>query len=845
VTPFDARAELDAAREVLRRENREGDPLDAARHFSAAVDGILRRTFEPGPPGVALIALGGYGREELAPFSDIDILILRAPDAETAPIEAFVRRLWDMRLEPSTVVRTIDETFAAMAGDDHTATTVLESRWIAGDAALDRELRHRSIQAFLREHGAAYGAIKRGRLAESMEACERMPIRGEPKIKEGPAGLRDVQRILWIERARGRDGTLAGLDASGLPADRVEALRAAYRFLMRVRCELHLVVGLRQDTLEFPAQGPIAAALGFAPQAERPAEELLVEACVRHAREIHRAGRLYLEMLEDEEAPVPAGAARILQAGVVLAGGAVRARRPRAARSPLEPAEILEPFLVAQENGVELTPGACEEIRLRAAELPESLADEPEAARFFLEMARRPGFGRAATALAETGLLGRILPAFRAIVGRIELDEYHEYPVDEHTLLALREVDRLASQADHEEPGIRAAWLEIRRPEILRLAVLFHDIGKARPGPHAATGGEIAELACERLGLDRRGIAAVRFLVHHHLEMNHTAQRRDFHERPAIEAFAGLVEDVERLRALYILTYVDIRSVAGRAWTPWKSVELARLFEATRTFLAAGSLPDPMRWFEEEMARRDLPGAERDRLRRHVASLGGARYAREHRLETIVRHADLCDRIGSGGAAVEYEAAREAAEVAVAARDRPRLFADLVGLLSAQGLTILSARVHSRDDGVALDIFHVAPGDGLRIPVEDRLRAFRKDLAAIEAGTTTVERRLADARRRIRFRPRRAPRHPPAIRFDADPSAGATSIEIAAADRLGLLHDLASALSGQGLDIRTARVTTLASLAVDTFYVLDRRGRRVDDPGDRARIEEALRAAVG
>ncbi|MBN1420018.1 MAG: [protein-PII] uridylyltransferase [Planctomycetes bacterium] len=850
--PFDARAEIAAAREVLRRKNREGDPLEAARGFSAAIDGMVRGLFratlgEADPHGVALLALGGYGRAELAPFSDVDVLLLIDPRADVAPIETFVRALWDMGLEPSTAVRSIDETSGAMACDDRTATTILESRRIAGDAALDRDLRERAIPAFLREHGGAYAAIKRGRLADSMRACERMPFRGEPRLKEGPAGLRDVQRILWIERARGRAGTLDDLAGSGLPPDRVEALRAAYTFLVRVRCELQLVVGLRQDTLEFPAQGAIAGALGFAPVEGRPAEEILVEACVRHAREIHRAGRLYLEILEDAGMPAEAsaGAARILPAGVILAGGAVRVRKPRPAPAPFDPAEILEPFLVAQEHGVGLTPGACEEIRLRAADLPDSLADDPEAARTFLEMARRPGFGRVATALAETGILERIIPAFRAIAGRIELDGYHECPADEHTLAALRELDRLASRADHEEPSIRAALLEIRRPEILRLAVLFHDIGKARPGPHAARGGEIAERACERLGLDRRGIAGVRFLVHHHLEMNHTAQRRDFHERPAIEAFAGLVEDVERLRALYVLTYVDIRSVAGRAWTPWKGVELARLYDETRTFLAAGRLPDPTRWFEEELARRDTPEDERARLRRHVASLGGARYAREHRIETIVRHADLCGRIGTVAAAVEFEAAPGAAEVAVATRDRPGLFADLVGLLSARGLTILSARVHSRDDGVALDIFHVAPGDGLRIPIEDRLYGFREDLTGLEAGATTVQRRLAEARRRIRTPPRPALRRPPAIRFDADPSAEATVIEIVAADRLGLLHDLASALSAEGLDIRTARVATLATLAVDTFYVLDREGRPIVKPRDRARIEEALRTALG
>jgi [protein-PII] uridylyltransferase len=840
---------------VARERHRRGeDPFRVVQGFSDSMDGVLRQLFleklEAARDQVALIAVGGYGRRELCPYSDIDLLFLRERPQCDPLIEKVVQLLWDGGFQLGHSVRTAAECFQFMCDDFVTAAALLESRFIAGSERLYARFRAVALNRYRKRRGEAFARAKLESLRQSLEDPSRTIYVIEPHLKDGLCCLRDLQRVLWIENIRRGAESFEELAAGGnFAAEHVKALREAYAFYLRVRCELHFRNGLRQDILERDSVHEIARNLGCGGEDQSAAERLMSE-YYRHARQTLRflrhyletgtQGRRFLGRLAHKLFAVEIKPHLLLHKGILFLSG-----EPEGALNE----EILEIFSVAHQKDARLSEGLCEWIRRKVQDPALDFTRSTVVYRTLLSILRGGGHsGRILKAMHETGVLDRILPEFGQLNGLVNFDGHHHFTVDEHTLRTLEEMDRLESCQGPADQEFRSVLEGIKDRLPLRLALLLHDIGKASPGQHAVSGSEAAVLICERLGLGEAIVETVEFLVYRHLAMFNLSQARDFTEDRIIQSLARLVATEERLKMLYLLTYIDIVSVGPGTWTSWKGAQLSELYQRTLICLRTGAVPGED--LEAVLAATGLDAAERAKAIEHCRQISNRAYTREALPERMLYHAELVERflatkeiqVGHHGS-VGYD------EITFACWDRPHLFADLSGVLFAEGFNVLGARIFSRADGVALDIFHVEVADGVQIEVGQRVARLREKLRRIEAKTAVVEDFVRQKTRTFRaarmghtgaWRRFYRPLFGPAVAFDNETSDRFTVVEVRAGDRPGLLFDLASALSRLALDVRTAKVSTMIDRAHDVFYVVEADGQKVLNPARLKQIEQEL-----
>ncbi|HEY7725421.1 MAG TPA: [protein-PII] uridylyltransferase, partial [Anaeromyxobacteraceae bacterium] len=630
----DARADMAAARrhlEALHRSGASGHTV--VRLQSAATDRIVAALFaralgtEPRPargrrrsaaPALALVALGGYGRRELAPYSDLDLLLLHAPgqpDAATRQAsERFLYSLWDLGLEVGYGVRDL-AACEALAGQDHTArTALLDLRFLAGDEALYRELEREQL------HGLSQARVEGFVQAKVEEMRARRERFGdslyllEPNVKQSEGGLRDLQAALWVARARWKVAGITELLARAiLPEREVRELRRARDFVWRVRNELHHLARRKADQLTFDVQPQVAAFLGYADGPEGTAVEQFMRHWYIAAKTILVACDAIVDRaLEPMNAtgwravPPPAamtgaekGSLRSPSGEWRLPGGEFKVFRGRLTVMDREvlrrsPAALVRLFTTADRNGLDLYSYARDQAAQAAAELAPGAAVDPEVNQEILSALMRPGTrGRFLSAMHELGVLARVVPEFARVTARRQIDVYHVYTVDVHSLFAARRLLALRC-GDVAETAVAPLMQRLERPLGLYLGTLFHDIGKGL-GDHSVRGAEIAAAACGRMGIDPADAADVEWLVLKHLRMSSVAQRRDLSDPDLIHSFAEEMGTADRLEKLYLLTYADISTVGPRAWTDWKARLLRELYEKTRAALADGALrrPDP------------------------------------------------------------------------------------------------------------------------------------------------------------------------------------------------------------------------------------------------------------
>ena len=867
----DARLRLERGRAGILARHRSGvSGLEVVRAIAALTDEVVRDLLAAvtaevpggGEPLLALVATGGYGRAELSPRSDVDLLaLLPDPSAPTTQrtranqiAERLHRALWDANLEAGFAARTIDQCLS-LAREDHTArTALLECRLVQGDLPLfnrlDRavltELEARKVEEFIEDKLEEYQE-RRKRYGSSVWLLE-------PHLKQGKGGLRDLQTALWIARARHK---VAGLGEAGqrglLPASEVEAARAARDTLWRLRNELHYATNRRDDRLTFDNQRKAAEGLGYR---DSPGGELAVEQLMRAAyialQELARASDALIDRCAIEDAPRAAlrraPPERVLDGAFKLWNGRILANDDRVFER--RPADMLRLYAVAETYGVPVHSGTRDKVVEQLQRSAQDLARDREAHFELWQLLVREGSeGTPLVPLHELGVLGALLPEIARLRARAQHSLYHVYTVDTHTVFALVRLMQLRAGALADaEPDLTRVARAQERPLVLMLGLLFHDLGKGLGPDHSARGAELVRGYAARIGLDPADAEDIAWLVLAHLKMSHISQRRDLEDHALLEEFAREAKTIDRLEMLYLLTYADMASVSPENWTQWKAGLLRALYERTRAVMLAEGLGAPEHAQSVE--------ARRERLSAQVAGRAGEqralaaefvhalpeRYLSTARPEVAARHLSLWALARRTGLASELRCPDGGeADLTLVAPDRPGLLALFTAALAANGIDILAAEVHSLAGGIALDTFVVRESGG-GVPSQTRWEAARLDLLKLLAGAEDGRRLVEKRLRRASFATAAAPAVETKIRVDEVSSEEMTIIDLVTQDRPGLLHALAEAFHSAGVSIEVARVATEGNRATDAFYVREAASAR--PPGSKGKVRDAARCAA-
>lgn len=813
---------------IARRLDAGGDGVEVARLYSAAADDLLtalwRFTTDILYPAanpseaerLSLIAVGGYGRGVLAPFSDLDLLFLRPwkpiPRTEQV-IEFMLYVLWDLGLKVGQSARSVDECLALAKSDMTVRTALLEARPLAGDERLAGDFITKFRAQVVRADPRAFIAAKLEERDVRHQKSGAVRYRVEPNVKDGKGGLRDLNTLFWIARCLAPDSPLGARVMDGLLTARERrTFEEAFDFLWRVRAHLHLTAGRPEEKLTFDLQPEVARRMGWRGRGDEPAVERFMRRYFLVARDVGALTRALSAKLEARQQKptlslsrlIPGRKRRLGVEGFTEEAGRLSVTGPEIFNAA--PEKLLMLFRTADEHDLDLHPDAFSAVSRSLSLVTPSLRRDPEATRAFLDIlahGQRPY--RVLTLMNETGLLGRFLPEWGRIVGQTQFNMYHAYTVDEHTLQAIgiiNDIWRGKLKADH--PSSSEIVHRIDDFEALMLAMLLHDVGKGGDRGQLEDGAIAARRACDRLGLDPRRTEFVVWLVRNHLALSDYAQKRDVSDPATVKAFTRLVGDPERLRTLLILTVADIRAVGPGVWNAWKGGLIRDLYQRTEGVFRGEDVThaDPLDDYPELVARARLTGAAAEAL-----------------------------------TARDDEADHAATRVAVAARDRPGLFVDLAGALAAAGADVVGARVATAGDGTALDVFELQDGGGAPYGQAEPRRLTRL-ITALEAAARGGARIApappsAPSPRRAAFDVR-----PTAI-VDLEESPDAAVVEVSGADRPGLLADLARVLADHGLSIRSAHIAGFGERAVDSFYVTDPKGRK-PRPGpklERLRVE--------
>jgi len=862
---------LDRGRvEVRRRFEAGATGAATVRAQSFLMDQLIRSLYDftllhlyhrPNPTAgerLCLVALGGYGRGELAPFSDIDLLFLRA--YKTTPfveqvVESILYMLWDLGLKVGHATRTVDECLRLGESDVTIRTSLLEARYLWGERPLFDELRARYAAEIMAKSGPEFVEAK---LAESDQRHQRLGDSRylvEPNLKEGKGGLRDLQTLFWIAKYLYRVDDIDALVERGVFAAE-DALRFAdaLEFLWTVRCHLHYLTGRAEERLTFDVQAEIGRRMGYTDHAGTRGVERFMKHYFLVAKTVGDLARIEIAALEDQHKRRPrfrlAGltSRRSRTEGFVMEGGRLSIAKPTAFDD--NPIDMIRLFEVAQRHDLDIHPNALKRLRYSIKRIDAAVRADPRANHLFMTMLTSPKDPeKTLRRLNESGVFSRFVPDFGRIVAQMQYDMYHVFTVDEHTIAAIGILHRIESGAlKKQHPTETEVLKRIKSREVLYLAVLLHDIAKGRGGDHSTVGAMIAEKLGPRFGLAADATETVAWLVRHHLAMSMTAQKRDLNDMKTIEDFAKLVETPERLRLLFVLTVCDMRATGPNVWTAWKAALLRELYLATEERLSGTTV---------SAGREARVAGAKGRVRALLADWDDesfAAYAQRNYpvywlsfdAETIARHARLvrdADRAKRPLVVDQrVDLGRGVTEVTVYTADHPGLFSRIAGAMAVAGANIVDARIFTTVDGMALDSFSVQNLDEEAIARPARLARLAATIEQTLQGEMKPHRMLAKpppipSRTRIFT-------VAPSVIIDNSASATHSVIEIVARDRPGLLHDVTTCLTALGLQISTAKISTFGERAVDTFYVKDVFGLQVSNVAKLAQVQERLTAVL-
>lgn len=771
---------------------------------------------------LALIAVGGYGRGLLYPYSDVDVLILlpdECGDSARSSVEALVGVLWDIGLEIGHSVRTISECQDEAKRDVTVQTTLLESRLVAGN----RKQYRRFANAIINDLDVPY--FVEAKLLEQQQRHTRFNDTAynlEPNIKESPGGLRDLQNILWISRAAGLGHSWQDLAKQKiLTREEVRQLKRHEATLAVLRVRLHYLTNRREDRLLFDFQAALAKEYGLADTPARRASEQLMQQFYATAKAVQLLNTIVLHNLRRRIFPLPAAEPRDLNERFRINAELLEASHGLFQR---QPSAILEAFLLLQDHP-ELKGFAVTTMRAlwhARDHIDAAFRRSAENRALFMEILRRPtGITHALRRMNQYGVLGRYLPAFGRIVGRMQHDLFHVYTVDEHILMVVRNLRRFAiPEMAHEYPLCSRLIAEFDRIEILYLAGLFHDIAKGRGGDHSRLGMADAAKFCRAHGLSKEDTDLVTWLVEQHLTMSATAQKRDLSDPDVIQSFADKVRDDRRLVALYLLTVADIRGTSPKVWNAWKAKLLEDLFRSTRRLLNPGTVPAEntlQARQERALAKLRAYAIAEDAPRKLWDKLDDSYFLR-HDEQDIVWHTRLLNyRVNTPVPIVKARLSPigEGLQVMIYAPDEKSLFARICGFFQSINFSIVEAEIYTTRHGYALDSFQVMDPARATSHYRDQISYIEHEL---ETQLRTHGELPAPSKGRLSRQVRYVPMTPE-VHIRPDEKGAYYYLNIVAGDRPGLLYRIARVLDNYGVNLYTAKINTLGERAEDTFLV--------------------------
>jgi [protein-PII] uridylyltransferase len=808
---------------------------------------------------LAIVAVGGYGRGQLAPFSDVDLLFLR-PYKQTAwgesVIEFILHILWDLGLKVGHATRSLAECVRLARQDSTVRTALLEARYLWGERALFDGLRKTFWSDIAAKTGQEFVEAK---LAERdhrhlRQGESRYLV--EPNIKDGKGGLRDLQTLFWIGKYLYRVDDPADLVAHAVfTREEYKIFLEAEAFLWDVRCQLHWLAGRAEERLSFDVQPEMAARLGFTGDSPRRAVEAFMRAYFRTAKNVGDLTRIFCAALEEQNKKPKPSLSRLLPGFLkprteaedfYVENGRLNAKENAFRRDPVN---LIRIFHMADAKGVDVHPAALRTITRSLDLIDDKLREDREANRLFLEiLTSRRDPERTLRWINEAGVLGRFVPAFDHAVGLMQFNMYHHYTVDEHLIRAvgnIAAIDRGEMKGEH--PLSSDVIKRIKSREVLYVAILLHDIAKGLPGDHSVVGATIAQSLAPRFGLSPADTASVAWLVRDHLVMSDTAQKRDIADPKTARDFVAAVQSPELLRLLLVLTVADIRAVGPGVWNGWKGQLLRELYYEAEALMTGGDATPAraarIQAAKAGLARRlaDLPAEQRERaLSRHYDNywLGFNEAMLEHNARLMAQADSRGELLALSAESDDF---RAVTEIVVYTPDHPGLFSKLAGAVAVSGGSIVDAKAFTTTDGFALDVFSVQDAEGGPFGDPARVERLRQTVAKVLSGEIRPRLVLASRARKTRAS---AFRVQPRVNIDNEASTTASVLEVEGLDRQGLLYDVTHAIFESGLSISSSIVATYGERAVDTFYVRDGFGHKITHPERLKSIEARVARAL-
>lgn len=855
-----------AFKELLKRENADleaqFDPLQSVLALlnkkSDFVDALLTACWRHFLPGFAdhlgLVAVGGYGRRELFPYSDVDILVLLDSDDISGyqdNLTGFFTFLWDIGLKPGHSIRTVKEGVEAAISDQSTMTGLMEMRLVDGCGKLYWDLKERTSPDKIWPSDQFFAAKMREqeqRYAKFHDTAYNL----EPNVKEGPGGLRDMQVVAWVFKRHYNSATLKELIKYGfLPESEYDELMAARDMLWRIRYALHVLTHRSENRLIFDYQRDLARIFGFCGQGSNEDVEQFMQFYFKTVQGLERLNEMLLQLFNERFVcgngcqPVPVNALFVSVSGYLEAvDDAVFVRQPLA---------LLQVFLILQQHP-EISGIRATTIRLIRKNLPlidDAFRHNPEANRLFMEILRQPqGLTHQLRRMNRYGVLAAYLPSFANIVARMQYDLFHIYTVDEHTLFVVRNLRRFSLVQHRDElPFCYTVFSLIPKPEILYIAALFHDIAKGMGGDHSTIGEDIARDFCQQHKLSAHDTRLATWLVRNHLLMSMTAQRKDISDADVVHEFAQTVGSVEYLNYLYLLTVADIRATNPELWNSWKDSLLKELYNTSYTALRRGlqnpatlgeRIQENKKEAKDELLKAGLAEEQIDQAWQFVND----EYFIRCSAEEITWHTLAMTNTSKEDlplVMLHPQTQRGSAEIFVYTQNLGPIFSLCAATLDQLGLTILDARIMTTQDNYVMNSFQVLEQSGE--PIKD---PYRGDHICLSLRNNLWQ-QAVKPQRNIHKQSRQAKHFPipTSVQFNIDPLGRHTIIELVTTDHAGLLSEIGQAFINQDINLHNAKITTIGSRAEDMFYITDQENALISDPDKQHRIAEEIFKMLG
>lgn len=863
-----ARAHLEAVRAAMFERHRAGaGGIEIVRALTAAVDDLMRALYRYADAEhsqrhsrlnqrLAIMARGGYGRHELNPHSDIDLLFLHdyKPGPYTEIVtEIILHALWDAGLTVGYAVRNSTQCIKMAAEDLKEKTAILDARFLCGDEKLYAQFDKALISEVLNRNQQGFFKAKLEESRKRHKQYGESIYLLEPQLKEGEGGLRDLHTALWLAKVKYKVRSLEELVHKAVITEpELSEVNAARDFLFRVRNSLHFLSGRHFDQLTFEYQEQIAPMLGFTATNGNPASANLMRTYYQQASTILSFSEGLIARVTEDTTParfLRRRSARQIRPGVVIQGNVLGiASNDFFKRVPLN---LITIFADCQTHGVQLSGSAYQLVRDNLELMDEAMRHDPRTGMALMGiLSGRQRVAETLEAMHRAGVLGALIPEFGNLYARVLHDLYHIYTVDRHSLAAVRELERLRAG---EFKTTNALLTEVAREysslPIVFLALLLHDIGKGYGHDHHERGAQLTVAVCERMGLDAEEMDQVVFLVREHLKMSQVAQKGDVEDPNTVEEFAREAGSIDRLKALYLLTFADMRAVAPNVYNNWRDMLLSELYMRALKTLEHGGREaiDPARRLAlvKAAVRAELTAAKApDQAVSEFLERMPDRYFLTVPEGDIKLHFDMMRAIEERPLVCRHRhfPDLEFSEFMVVTRDQPGLFSKIAGALTAKNLNILSARITTRDDGIALDVFRVSHlgGAGAIAMEEDRWPRVERDLERVLSGEQQIAALVAEAQK-IHFGARKFVRRVATeVTIDNRSSEEFTVIDVFTQDRVGLLFAITHTLFELGMRIHLARISTNADQALDVFYISDGEGNKITELERMRSIKAAL-----